>query len=134
MCWLLSKRIYIYISMIHCNKRISFRHLRPIENNLTFLYTGIGLSFRWPWDKKNKKRRRKNPIEMLFSTSYQNKRIGRASCFCVHVCIRMMYVYVWCLKQAVHCAVFEESSIIKKSSKLAIYTSVSSAVCAPSLV
>lgn len=44
---------------------------------------------------KIKKRRRKNPIEMPFSTSYQNKRAGRADCLCacVHtydVCIRMV--------------------------------------------
>lgn len=36
---------------------------------------------------------------------------------CVHVCIRMMYVYVWCQTSRALCSiVFEESGIIKKSS------------------
>lgn len=121
-----------YISMLHCNKRINFRHLRPNENNPTYLYrvyTGIRLSFRWPWDKKKLKNgEEKNPTEMLFST-YQNKRAGRADCVCVHVCIRMMYVYVWCQTSRALCSIWRERYYKKKSSKLAIYKCFLGCLC-----
>lgn len=42
-------------------------------------------------------------------------------------------MYTYGVKQAVHCAVFEESGIIKKRVVSLLYTSVFSDVCAPSL-